>query len=308
MIKIKKLYLRNFCGYRGEVELDFESNGGLNNMLVLYGPNGAGKTTILEAIHFLANVFELQRKDSAVINSVLKSKTYHQESRPGMEALQDYDEGMVVGAVFDTDAGDKRVLVTDEKIELCELPYRHGGHSYFVDADHPMNVRDFQITDRHYIDKFLDMAQTVYGFPCELGKAESVTDDGILNESGEIDEYADGLVYRYYTDFVIDKDGTRVHYKKMSAGEKKIATLLRYITDPNYIDHLDIVLVDNVEMHVYFKRHADMMNKIIEHYLPDKQFIVTTHSYALIKHMEDTFGSQYLCDVEKLKKYGEIRI
>lgn len=306
MIKLKKLYLQNFCGYKDEVEIDFEADGGLNNILVLYGPNGAGKSTILNAIHFLANVFDLQRKDKSVINAALKSMTYHKESQPGMEAIQDYDGGMLAGAIFDTDQGDKRVIITDKEIELCELPYKLQGHSYLIDADHPMNVKNFQISDRHHIDKFLDMAQTTYGFPCELGNAEEVVDDGLLNESGEVDQYADGMIYRYFTDLIIDKGKTRVHYKKMSAGEKKIATLLRYITDPNYINNLDIVLIDNIEMHVYFKRHGDMMNKIIEHFLPDKQFIVTTHSYALIKHMEDNFGPQYLCDVEELKKNGAI--
>ena len=104
----------------------------------------------------------------------------------------------------------------------------------------------------------------------------------------------------FYQDFIIEKGNVNVHYKAMSAGEKKIATLLRNLCDPETIDKSDIVLVDNIEMHVYFKRHKKMLDKILEMF-PQKQFIVTTHSGVMIDHVREKFGDGCLYDIPIIK-------
>jgi predicted ATP-binding protein involved in virulence len=62
----------------------------------------------------------------------------------------------------------------------------------------------------------------------------------------------------------------------------------------------DIILVDNIEMHVYFERHARMIDKLIESF-PDKQFIVTSHSGVMIEHVKKTYGERCLFNVPKIK-------
>jgi len=115
----------------------------------------------------------------------------------------------------------------------------------------------------------------------------------------------DGKKYdvEIYTDFVIHKRDVKVHFKRMSAGEKKIATLLAYLCDPIYMENIDIICVDNLDLHVYFERHASMVDKLIE-YFPNKQFIVTTHSETMINHVREVMGEDHLFNVSKIK-YGE---
>jgi predicted ATP-binding protein involved in virulence len=86
----------------------------------------------------------------------------------------------------------------------------------------------------------------------------------------------------------------------MSAGEKKIATLIAGLCDPNYIDDTNIIIVDNVAMHIYFKRHVRMVEKLLELF-SDKQFFLATHSGVLI----DALDSGSLYDLEDYVKYDK---
>lgn len=48
MIRIKKLFIKNFKGIKEQVVVDFNKEGNLNQ--ILSGPNGYGKTTVFEAL------------------------------------------------------------------------------------------------------------------------------------------------------------------------------------------------------------------------------------------------------------------
>ena len=100
-----------------------------------------------------------------------------------------------------------------------------------------------------------------------------------------------------FTDFVITKYGnTLVHYKSFSDGEKKIATLLSGMFRKSR-HGINILLVDNLEMHIYFKRHMTLLSKI-EEVFPDTQIIATTHSPVIVNEMD----KKYLCDLEQYVK------
>ena len=98
----------------------------------------------------------------------------------------------------------------------------------------------------------------------------------------------------YCTDFVIVKNGHKIHYKRMSAGEKKISKsfsqLLNLVYDLANPDPGEPVmdgwprflLIDNIEMHVYYDRHIEMVN-CMKAYFPQQQIFSTTHSGALIE-------------------------
>ena len=109
----------------------------------------------------------------------------------------------------------------------------------------------------------------------------------------------------YCTDFIIEKpNGTKVHYKRFSDGEKKIATLVSTLFKRAYKDspdkeNKDIILIDNIVQHIYYLRHLKLIEKM-EEYFPDKQFIATTHSPVLIENME----KKYLVNMENVWASG----
>jgi len=282
MIKVKTVRFKNYCGYR-DTTFDFtNTNGSVKNLALFFGANGCGKSNALRAIELLTSAHTFKGRTTSIL---FRKFTYHPDYDPDVENYRqelkrqikagevtgsveqvggDTVEPMAVEGVFETDDGDKRVLIETSGVKINELPPASGhiysGHSHFIDADHPMNLQKFQFAGDE--NQFLDLAKTVYGFDCELGR--SVIDKGI----------------RFATDFILHKYGDKVHFKRMSAGEKKIATLIRWLCDPDYAD-LDIILVDNIEMHIYFQRHAKMIDKLLELF-PKKQLICTTHSPILV--------------------------
>jgi len=192
---------------------------------------------------------------------------------------------MEISGIFSTDQGDKEVILTTRGVQKDELSENLGStcFHYFIDADNPSNMNRFQIPEGME-KRFVDLAETIYGYKCEVGKPV----DNLDKKNGEL---------KFYTDVILTKPwGDRVHFKRMSDGEKKIATVIRHLCDPEYMGEFDIVLMDNAVMHVYAKRHRQMLKKIMDTF-PDKQFIMTTHSSVLI----DSLPSKYIYDVEEYK-------
>ena len=300
MIKIKKLRMHNYCGFR-DTEIDFtDGKNNINDISLFYGPNGEGKSTILNAVQILASPKEYIGRD---LSLSFRKFIYHEDYDPSYHEIKLHEgvttqDDMELEGIFATDDGDKKVVFKasgkrggTSGIIVNELPLNpraknNNRNAYFIDADNPQRMHRFTLPHDH-IDKFLDIAETVYGFNCILSLP---TEDTFENEK-----------HMFYDDFVIEKvraeETVKVHFKRMSAGEKKIATLLRHLCNPEYIDFLDIILVDNIEMHVYFKRHPSMINKLMQHF-PEKQFICTTHSETLINHVDEIRGGQGLFDLE----------
>lgn len=232
---------------------------------------------------------------------------------------------MRVEATFKGPLGEYNVVLTNKGFEVNELEDVHGGHAFYVDADHPMNWSNFQIADDE-AKNFIRLAEAIYGFNCDL---DGEVTDSYSPETGEL------LTKLFYTDFIIEKGGaspslswklqnlftleqnsqngmspsacaeafnpqpnesntnveiqhTKVHFARMSAGEKKLATLLRMLCNPDNTANRDIILIDNIECHVYHKRHAIMIDKLRE-FFPNKQIIATTHSGTMINHVNKSF-------------------
>jgi len=296
MVKLKKLHLKNYCGYRDAV-FDFTDVTGVpKHLACFFGPNGSGKSTMLEAIHLLASAHRFFEKDTSLLfcrktfnpdydpakteytlNYVLNSSFATEEFK--LKILNGLEDMRIEGS-FVTDQGDKNVVITTSGVKLNELSDKQMSYSYFIDADHPMNTNKFQLPTG-LEEQFIDLSKTVYGFDCYLG--DPVND---IDKTGEI----------YFTDFIIEKLGVKVHYGNMSGGEKKLATLLRHLCNPLYIDNFDIIILDSIEKEVYFARHAPMIDKLLAIF-PQKQFFIATHSPILVG-LQDTergiFISPYL--------------
>jgi len=290
VIKLKKIKLINYCGYK-DFELDLASgevdcNGeGVSRWAMFYGPNGSFKSTFLRAVELLASPRTLKgRLDNKLF---MRKLTYHPNYQPSLVGFDKSRTNLFMEGVFHTDDGDKKVVLEnnwDDRVGLTvdELPEETISAASFLDADNPNSMYSFQIS-KEYGDAFLDIVGSVYNLKCYLPK-ESI-----------VSEYdpQEGKRVNFYTDFVITKRGKDlVHYKSFSDGEKKIATLISALFKRS--KETDILMVDNVVQHIYFKRHMILIKKM-EEFFPNHQFIATTHSPIIVSEMDD----KYLHDMEK---------
>lgn len=270
MITLKQIRVANFCGYEDST---FEFSHPIS---LFYGPNGIGKSTILEAVRIVANprVFEDRRLGA---ETYLRPLIRDREYIPYADAvLEKEKEQLLVEAIFEDAAGKEYYVHLDHTgFVTNELPDRHGSHIYYVDADNPINWSRFQLVDVH-AQRFIELAEAIYGYKVDL---DSEVHDSLTGPNGDTVENT------FFQDLILFKGPDKVHFSRISAGEKKIATMVRMLCNPDNTDDRNIILIDNIEMHVYFKRHAKMLKKIRE-FFPDKQIIASTHSKSMIDYGE----------------------
>lgn len=302
-MKLKTLELTNYSGYRQAV-FDFtDSNGDVSPIGIFYGPNGCGKSTALHAMRILGNLGSVLNKDNSVF---FRKMIFHPDYDPIMQHYVEHEHIMKMEAVFLDKNEEKRVIIDssyeDEsfqeddpkryhRIVLNEIGRRN--ITNFIDADHPINRLKFQLPNDGK-KLFLEMARIVYGYNVWLDKPIEAYESNGDDYSGA------GEQIDFWSDVIIDKGDAKVHFKTMSDGEKKIATLLRSLCDKSIMQDSDIILIDNIEMHVYFERHAKMIDKLIESF-PDKQFLVTSHSGVMIEHVRKAYGESCLFNVPEIK-------
>lgn len=328
MLKIKSLFLKNYAGFKDPVTFDFTNEGKFKPINMFFGPNGCGKSTALNAIALVGRAKAYKKRNKNEDNLLLRKLQFHTDYDPNYAGFTKYQDTMEIKAIFSDETKEYVVHVDDDDVIVNDLENRNGDSVVFIDADNPLNTNKFQIpADRANL--FIHLAKAIYGYDCWLEKPvasdgvsadktslkkalaafANKTDKNVQNNSIDLSrsEIYEALTESssaenlcFYQDFVINKGDVKVHYKSMSAGEKKIATLLRNLCDPAIIDRSDIVLVDNLELHVYFKRHTRMIDEILQSF-PTKQFIVTSHSAVMIDHVGKTFGQNCLYDVPVIK-------
>lgn len=328
MLKIESLYLSNYAGFNTPVQFNFIKEGRVKPINMFFGPNGCGKSTALNAITLLSRAKAYARRDNNENNLLLRKLQFHPDYDPNYAGFAKYSEEMCLKAVFLDESKKYIVHIQNEDVIQNDLSDKKLEYSVFIDADNPLNLTKFQLPTEG-ASKFLDLAKSIYGYDCYLEKP--VAADGVDSSQNSLKEalavYANrngdtvatpvatlsrqeiysqltqnvkNDQFAFYQDFVIVKGDVKVHYKSMSAGERKIATLLRNLCDSTVMNKSDIVLVDNIEMHVYFMRHKNMIDKIIEHF-PQKQFIVTSHSGIMIDHVGKQYGQDCLYDISVIK-------
>ena len=285
MIKLKYIKLINYCGYR-----NFELE--LNSWNVLYGPNGSFKSNFLNAVEMLSSPHRYVGKTNSMM---FRKMTYHPNYQPGMAGFDNNKTEMYMEGIFSTDEGDKKVVIKNNWIPeesgtiVNELGSKYRNSCLHIDADWPPSLNIFQLIS-DYREEFLDMAKEVYGFNCFLSNKR---EDTVEEYWEEMDKYI-----IFCINFVIEKyNNTKVNFKTMSGGEKKIATMLRILFNRCYKSEENkykIILIDNIAKEIYYKRHMKLIEKLQE-YFPEKQFIITTHSPEIIRGMEE----KYLVDMEK---------
>lgn len=286
MVRIKTLRLINFGGYR---DTTFNFDTARQPIALLYGPNGFGKSTVLEALKICANplVFEGREKGASLY---LRPLIYDPAYVAGADLLKHTKTKMVIDAVFvDENEEEYNVVLSNSGFLLNELSHQHRGHVFYADADNPINWAKFQLHEEQ-AKTFIELAEAIYGFETDL-------DQEVIDEIKEVD----GTVtkHKYFQNIIIKKGIDKVPFARMSAGEKKIATLVRQLCDPDALVGKGIVLIDNLDLHVYFERHPIMIDKLIKYF--NRQFIITCHSYTMIKHVQEKFSNECLYNIQKIK-------
>ena len=283
--------LKNYCGYKN-TNFPFinQETGEIKKFCVIYGPNGIGKSSLLEAIRLIGNPFIYQGKNTELM---FRKLTHHPDYDPTYTFIKEKvsPNRMRIDGVFDKDGEYKSITISNKGLVSSDLSEKPRGYVYNLDADNPMNMVKFQVLADQG-DLFLNVAESIYGLKCEFTTSVEEKLKDIDGKDKKVN---------IYTGFIIEKkDGTRVHFKRMSAGEKKIATLISYLCDPLYMENIDIITVDNYSMHVFYTRHSFMVDKFIECF-PNKQFIVTTHSETVIEHVRKNLGDDHLFDLSEIK-------
>ena len=218
MAKLKKIKLVNYCGYR-DFELDLTDGDNIKNWTVFFGPNGVGKSNFIRAVDLLARPSAFTKKKNILTFRKLK---YHHDYIFGVETMYDEVNELKMEGTFLVGVEERKVILEDnikgviyagrkvdkEKgeisgIRINELSLGEEG-VIFVDADSRNMMQKFQIIVSLQ-KQFCDFAEAVYGFKCHCPEGAITTDSGM----------------EYISDFVIEKYGTKVHYKRFSDGEKK---------------------------------------------------------------------------------------
>ncbi len=238
----------------------------------------------MHAVRILSTPRMLRGRDNSLL---FRKLTYNPDYDPTMAAYIPSSEPCEMHARFTDVVGNVAQVdivggeIVKNTLEEC-LPDMDGWAIY-CDADHPMNMNRFQLPECHG-EKFLYLAREIFGLPCELGKLITTAESG---EKVDI-----------FQDFCIRKGSTRVHHKRMSDGEKKISTLLRHLCTRVRTGERMMVLVDNLEMHVYFRRHPRMIRALHSQF-PLAQFLCTTHSDGIIRTISSDFGDGSLFDMQE---------
>jgi predicted ATPase len=287
-VKILELRLRNFCCYKAA---DFRFGG----FACLHGPNGMGKTTVLNAVSLLSSSLDFSGDADSIDegNSVDEAgwsprSTKEQRLRAYLNKNIRFvgelgaAKGFLAEATFEHDGKEYEVSLTEngfQRNDIISESWWWSGITYFAKFD--SDLVNFQL--RHDLwPRFAKAYEGITG----LSVDPEVMVDSDLEDLGE-----DG---RIVTGFFIKKSGGRVHSRRASAGEKKIAKTLSQVVnlEPDRMPH--IVLVDNLELHVHPKRHLRMFDEV-KSLFDGRQVISTTHSTVVIEKYEP---KEQLIDVE----------
>lgn len=131
-MKIKKIKLKNFRGYRNETEIELDS------LSVFVGKNDAGKSSILEALDIFfndgkgsvkmdkadINIYSAKEDDSEIVISIV---------------FTELPERIVIDSLVETSLTNEYMLNSEGNLEIIKK-YRNGGSpKVFIKALHPTN-------------------------------------------------------------------------------------------------------------------------------------------------------------------------
>lgn len=286
-MKIESLSLKDFRSYKS-LDISFIDtfenivcNGQIRDFMCFYGPNGIGKTTILEAITLLCTSFDytdgaknplLIKVGQDRLREYLKKYIRNiDESTPG--------SSFRISGVFVHEGQKYEVVLTEqgfEKNEIIDKPFWWPGITLYTKFDTEMTL--FQLREELWT-AFKTAYEEVTGFTVEP----------------EIENTGMG---RYVIGFWMMKPDGKVHSRKASGGEKKLAKAFSNIVNMENERRPHIVLVDEIEGKIYYQRHLKMV-EVVKSLFKGMQLISTTHSVPII---ENYIPREELVNTEDVKE------
>lgn len=298
---LKQIHLKNYCNYSDNVFSFMKNKKDPYRFICFFGPNGYGKSSFLEAIYLLFSCFDDRSQDRNTANIIKYVKNDNLDVVYENMRIDTDKVKLLISGIFEYKNKeyvveiDNNGFTRNDFSKLPEYQKIKRNFCYFIKSDSDLSMNKFQIHVNKSED-FLKIVSDVTRY-----KAEFSQDKNFLSED-------------YYTDVIINKNNTKVHFKRMSAGERKICKSFSEIL--NMIEALDnpiqgeikyegfpaILLIDNCEMHIYYDRHV----KIIDNYkqiFKRQQIFATTHSGILIerfKKKENDHENELWIDLEKV--------
>jgi predicted ATPase len=263
-LKLRHLSLKDFCGFR---QLDLN----LGDFACFVGPNGIGKTTILNAVSLLCSSLDFKGEQTPFETSVSAETRMKVFLRKNIRNIDETDcsESFLVRGEFDLDGKPLEVVLNEKGFVKNELLPQEGwwpGISYFAKFD--VDMVAFQLRNKLW-PRFSKAWEAITGFPAVDPEIYTVDKLAKIENDAE-----------YVIGFRIQKPDGRVHCRKGSAGEHKIMKALTQIVNLEESRQPEIILVDNLEMHVAAERHLAVFDTLKDLFR-GKQIIATTHSQAV---------------------------
>lgn len=306
------LKLQNFCSYEHHT-FSFKKPDGLPfQFICFFGSNGIGKSSLLEAISLLTA--NQTGRDPENVKRSLRKYIRNKDYNPAYDRVvgHSYESGyavpkednlpqMIIEGTYEMEGKSYIVRLTQDGFERNDLApssntegpwgddhllYRQR-IAHFVSSDSDLSMSKFQLR-KEQVSIFEAITSRIMRYPTKCSAPS-----GLLPMDEE-----------YCTDFVILKKGHRIHYKRMSAGEKKISKSFSELLNLTYdLENPDpgepvmkgwppLLLLDNIEMHIYYDRHTEMI-QCMKDYFPSQQIFATTHSGVLIERFLENKNDQH---------------
>lgn len=305
MIFLKKLKLINFCNYEN-AEFDFSKNGEIYKFIALYGSNGIGKSSLLEAITLLTGDYS-SRPIDYVRNSLLKFVRNENYDPFYSKIVNTNTNEMVIEGTYSLNNKDYIVTLTQDGFVKDELSDLWGEDKikykrklcHFISVDSDLSMHRFQIY-KSKAEKLKEVVSVITGYEVECSKP----------------------IGDYYTDISLIKkkknQSINVHFKRMSAGEKKICksfsellNIFNSLENPiqgesKLVGWPRILIFDNCDMHVYFTRAVQLVSSIRKIF-SEQQIFISTHSGTLIERAtkrENDYENELWIDLEEVNGFG----
>jgi predicted ATP-binding protein involved in virulence len=326
MLYLKQLNLKNYCSYE-DYSINFtRPDGQPYKYVCFFGPNGIGKSSILEAISMLTANWS--GRGESFVKQSLQKYVRNEDYDPAWQRVLDAGKeiatnGMMIEGIYvlddkeyivqltqdgyvrndfapipssDLDGEDRLVVTQSGPWGRDHLKYRQR-IAHFMKSDSDLSMHKFQLHHSQK-DKFEKIISTIMRYPTKVADPAGFTSDE----------------RSYCVDVTIEKKGHKIHFKRMSAGERKICKAFSEILNTMHALEFPssgeeamagwppLLLIDNVVMHVYYDRHVQMIDCLKEVFAK-QQIFATTHSGVLIqRHLqhENDKDSELMIDLENI--------
>ncbi len=319
--------------------------------ICFYGPNGVGKSSVIEAISKLT-MNTAGRSDNFVANALnkyvrnvdynpqydaLRAKKYQSlttdkgelKFEEGEWSEKDKKPEMTIEGTYFDDETDKQYVVNLSQSGYKRNDFAPIAEGQDLEPEEISKVRQSGLWGEdhllyrqricHFITSDSDLSlNKIQVHESQIGNFEEIITEVMRYQTECIPPSGTTKYDRdYATDVVINKEQHgetfRIHFKRMSAGERKIcksfSSILNLIHDlecpaPGEISMSGwprLLLIDNVVMHVYYDRHVTMVD-CLKKVFNKQQIFSTTHSGILIPRAQNKENSEdeLYIDLEKL--------